>query len=161
MTVSAIGDAKSLLGGTLVMTPLNGADGQIYAVAQGTIIAGGVSATGEAASVTQGVPTAGVIPSGARVEREVEFDFAGLPVLRLALKGGRFHHRRADRAGGERRIRRAGGRDAGCGHVAVDIGATGMSRLHMCWPGSRASSWNGDTGAGGGGPAVGDHRDGG
>ncbi|HEY6919819.1 MAG TPA: flagellar basal body P-ring protein FlgI, partial [Tabrizicola sp.] len=78
VTVSAIGDAKSLLGGTLVMTPLNGADGQIYAVAQGTIIAGGVVAEGDAARVTQGVPTAGVIPSGARVEREVEFDFAGL-----------------------------------------------------------------------------------
>ncbi|MFN4204526.1 MAG: flagellar basal body P-ring protein FlgI, partial [Tabrizicola sp.] len=90
VTVSAIGDAKSLLGGTLVMTPLNGADGQIYAVAQGTIIAGGVAATGEAASVTQGVPTAGVIPSGARVEREVEFDFTGLSVLRLALKAADF-----------------------------------------------------------------------
>lgn len=86
VTVSAIGDAKSLLGGTLVMTPLNGADGQIYAVAQGTIIAGGVSAEGDAARVVQGVPTAGVIPSGGRVEREVEFDFAGLEAMRLALR---------------------------------------------------------------------------
>jgi len=71
VTVSAVGDAKSLLGGTLVMTPLNAADGQIYAVAQGTIIAGGASVEGEAASVTQGVPTAGTIPAGARVEREI------------------------------------------------------------------------------------------
>lgn len=86
VTVSAIGDADSLLGGTLVMTPLNGADGQIYAVAQGAVIAGGVTAEGEAASVTQGVPTAGMIPSGARVEREVEFDFSTLSVLRLALR---------------------------------------------------------------------------
>ncbi|MGA0539802.1 flagellar basal body P-ring protein FlgI [Neotabrizicola sp. VNH66] len=86
VTVSAIGDAKSLLGGTLVMTPLNGADGQIYAVAQGTIIAGGVSAEGDAARVVQGVPTAGTIPTGARVEREVPFDFSQLSVLRLALK---------------------------------------------------------------------------
>lgn len=86
VTVSAIGDAKSLLGGTLVMTPLNGADGQIYAVAQGAIIAGGVSAEGEAARVVQGVPTAGVIPSGARVEREVEFDFTAVTALRLALR---------------------------------------------------------------------------
>ena len=90
VTVSAIGDAKSLLGGTLIMTPLNGADGQIYAVAQGTIIAGGISAEGEAARVVQGVPTAGGIPSGARVEREVEFDFSALPSVRLALKSADF-----------------------------------------------------------------------
>ncbi|MCY1128087.1 flagellar basal body P-ring protein FlgI [Frigidibacter sp. RF13] len=86
VTVSAIGDAKSLLGGTLVMTPLNAADGEIYAVAQGTIIAGGVSAQGDAASVTQGVPTAGTIPSGARVEREIAFDLRSLDTVRLALR---------------------------------------------------------------------------
>ncbi|WP_425071517.1 flagellar basal body P-ring protein FlgI [Sagittula sp. S175] len=86
VTVSAIGDAKSLLGGTLIMTPLNAADGQIYAVAQGTVIAGGAEAQGDAARVVQGVPTAGVIPSGARVEREVPFDFSNLSTLRLALR---------------------------------------------------------------------------
>lgn len=86
VTVSAIGDAKSLLGGTLIMTPLNGADGQIYAVAQGTIIAGGIAAEGAAAKVVQGVPTAGTIPSGAYVEREVEFDFTQLREMRLALR---------------------------------------------------------------------------
>jgi flagellar P-ring protein precursor FlgI len=86
VTVSAIGDASSLLGGTLIMTPLNAADGQIYAVAQGTVIAGGVSAEGAAASVVQGVPTSGVIPSGARIEREVDFAFADLEVIRLALR---------------------------------------------------------------------------
>ncbi|WP_295072044.1 flagellar basal body P-ring protein FlgI [Tabrizicola sp.] len=126
VTVSAIGDAKSLLGGTLVMTPLNGADGQIYAVAQGTIIAGGIVAEGDAARVTQGVPTAGVIPSGARVEREVEFDFAGLSSLRLALKSADFTT--------AARIEQAvnaefGGRVAemtDAGTVAVDIAATGM-----------------------------------
>ncbi len=86
VTVSAIGDAKSLLGGSLIMTPLNAADGEIYAVAQGTIISSGVSASGEGASVTQGVPTAGVIPSGARVEREIEFDFSTMESVRMALK---------------------------------------------------------------------------
>lgn len=86
VTVSAIGDAKSLLGGTLVMTPLTAADGQIYAVAQGTVIAGGASVEGDGASVVQGVPTAGSIPSGARVEREIEFDFSELPRIRLALR---------------------------------------------------------------------------
>ena len=90
VSVSAIGDAKSLLGGTLVMTPLNGADGQIYAVAQGTIIAGGVAAEGAGARVVQGVPTAGTIPSGAYVEREVEFDFTALDQLRLALRAPDF-----------------------------------------------------------------------
>lgn len=86
VTVSAIGDAKSLLGGTLIMTPLNAADGKIYAVAQGTVLAGGIEAEGEAGRVVHGVPTAGSIPSGARVEREVEFEFQNLSILRLALK---------------------------------------------------------------------------
>ena len=86
VTVSAIGDAKSLLGGTLIMTPLNAADGQIYAVAQGTVIAGGASAEGDAGGVVQGVPTAGVIPAGARVEREIAFELASLSSLRLALR---------------------------------------------------------------------------
>lgn len=90
VSVAAIGDAKSLLGGTLIMTPLNAADGEVYAVAQGSIIAGGVSAEGEAASVVQGVPTSGTIPSGARVEREVDFDFSQMSSFRLALRTADF-----------------------------------------------------------------------
>lgn len=90
VSVSAIGDASSLLGGTLVMTPLNAADGQIYAVAQGSMIAGGVTAKGDAASVTQGVPTSGLIPSGARVEREVAFDLTAVREMRLALRNPDF-----------------------------------------------------------------------
>ena len=90
VTVSAIGDASSLLGGTLVMTPLTAADGQIYAVAQGTIIAGGASAEGDAASVVQGVPTSGIIPAGARVEQEVAFDFTAMDEIRLALRSPDF-----------------------------------------------------------------------
>jgi len=80
----------SLMGGTLVMTPLNAADGQIYAVAQGTIIAGGAVAEGDAGQVTQGVPTAGVIPSGARIEKEIEFNLSELELLRLALREADF-----------------------------------------------------------------------
>jgi flagellar P-ring protein precursor FlgI len=90
VTVSTIGDAKSLLGGTLILTPLNGADGQIYAVAQGSVIAGGASVEGRGASVTQGVPTAGSIPAGARVEREIEFVFGTQKTLRLALRNPDF-----------------------------------------------------------------------
>lgn len=86
VTVSAIGDANSLLGGTLIMTPMNAADGEIYAVAQGTVLAGGAAAEGDAAKVVQGVPTSGVIPSGARIEREVDFELSALSTLRLALR---------------------------------------------------------------------------
>src|SRR5436305_10092007 len=71
-TVSAMGDAKSLLGGTLLVTPLLGADGQAYAVSQGTVQTGAVSAQGASgSSVVRGVPTAGRIAAGAIVEREV------------------------------------------------------------------------------------------
>lgn len=90
VNVSAIGDAQSLLGGTLVMTPLKAADGNIYAVAQGSIIAGGAAAQGDAARVVQGVPTTGTIPVGARVEREVEFDFASIDNIRIALRNADF-----------------------------------------------------------------------
>ncbi|MEX1661460.1 flagellar basal body P-ring protein FlgI [Thioclava sp. 15-R06ZXC-3] len=86
VTVSAIGDAKSLLGGTLVMTPLKAADGEIYVVSQGTIIAGGTVAEGAGAKVTQGVPTSGNIPAGGRVEREIDFAINDLSVVRLALR---------------------------------------------------------------------------
>ncbi|MEX2518498.1 MAG: flagellar basal body P-ring protein FlgI [Paracoccaceae bacterium] len=86
VSVSAIGDASSLRGGTLIMTPLNAADGQIYAVAQGPVLAGGVTVEGEAASITRGVPTGGVIPDGARVEMEIDFGLAALTDLRLALR---------------------------------------------------------------------------
>lgn len=90
VTVSAIGDSDSLLGGTLVMTPLTAADGQIYAVAQGAVIAGGASANGDGAQVVQGVPTAGIVPAGARVEREVDFAFDSLETIRLALRSPDF-----------------------------------------------------------------------
>lgn len=126
VNVSAMGDAKSLLGGTLIMTPLNGADGQIYAVAQGAIVAGGVSAEGQAAKVVQGVPTSGVIPSGARVEREVDFDFSKMQVIRLALRNPDFTT--ADRI--EKTVNSEFGAPVAvmvdAGTVTVDIGATGV-----------------------------------
>jgi len=86
VNVSTIGDAASLLGGTLIMTPLNAADGQIYAVAQGSVLAGGQSVEGDAASLTEGVPTSGSIPAGARVEREIDFRLTDLTEMRLALR---------------------------------------------------------------------------
>lgn len=85
VSVSAIGDAKSLRGGTLVMTPLNAADGMVYAVAQGSIITGGIDADGDAARFVRGVPTAAHIPAGAIVEREIEYDFDDGSNIKIAL----------------------------------------------------------------------------
>lgn len=91
ISVSAIGDAKSLEGGTLLVTPLAGADGQVYAVAQGTMTVGGFAATGGSGSgVSRGVPTNGRIPNGASIEREVRFDLAGQTELRFALRNPDF-----------------------------------------------------------------------
>ncbi len=83
--VSALGNSKSLLGGTLLVTPLLGADGEVYAVAQGSVSAGGFTAKGAATSITKGVPTAGRIPTGAIVEREVGFDLAKMRSVSLML----------------------------------------------------------------------------
>ena len=85
VSVSALGDAKSLQGGTLLVTPLAGADGGVYALAQGPVSIGGFTASGAAASVTRGVPTAGRISNGAIVEREVGFSLAAQTQLRLSL----------------------------------------------------------------------------
>jgi flagellar P-ring protein precursor FlgI len=91
VSVSALGDAKSLLGGSLLVTPLMGADGQTYAVAQGTVQTGAVSATGASgSSITRGVPTAGRIASGAFVERELGFQLAQLGQMRLTLRNPDF-----------------------------------------------------------------------
>jgi flagellar P-ring protein precursor FlgI len=90
-TVSAMGDAKSLLGGTLLVTPLLGADGQAYAVAQGTVQTGSVSASGASGStISKGVPTAGRIASGAIVEREIGFQLASMSTLRMTLRNPDF-----------------------------------------------------------------------
>ncbi|MEP3669464.1 MAG: flagellar basal body P-ring protein FlgI [Roseibium sp.] len=86
VSVSALGNAASLQGGTLLVTPLVGADGEVYAIAQGSVAIGGFSAQADAASVVRGVPTAGRIANGGLVEREVEFKLASLTTLRLALR---------------------------------------------------------------------------
>jgi flagellar P-ring protein precursor FlgI len=90
VTVSALGDSKSLQGGTLLVTPLLGADGNVYAVAQGSLAIGGFSAQGEAASITRGVPTVGRIANGAIIEREIDFALNRMPNVRLALRNADF-----------------------------------------------------------------------
>jgi flagellar P-ring protein precursor FlgI len=83
--VSSIGDAKALQGGTLLFTPLKGADGRIYAIAQGAVNTGGFVAAGDAAAVQKNFPTVGRIPNGALVEREVPLDFNQKKTLSLAV----------------------------------------------------------------------------
>jgi flagellar P-ring protein FlgI len=91
VTVSAMGDAKSLQGGTLLVTPLLGADGEAYAVAQGSVETGAISANGASgSSISKGVPTAGRIAAGANVEREVGFSLAHMGELRLTLRNPDF-----------------------------------------------------------------------
>jgi flagellar P-ring protein precursor FlgI len=90
VTVSALGDSKDLQGGTLLVTPLLGADGNVYAVAQGSVAVAGFAAEGAAASVTRGVPTVGRIANGAIIEREIEFALNRLPNVRLALRNADF-----------------------------------------------------------------------
>lgn len=86
LTVSSIGNAGSLRGGSLLMTPLKGADGQIYAIAQGNVVVGGLGVSGKDGSrVSINIPSAGRIPNGAMVERVVPTAFATSPELRLNL----------------------------------------------------------------------------
>jgi flagellar P-ring protein precursor FlgI len=90
ITVSALGDAKSLQGGTLLVTPLLGADGNVYAVAQGSVAISGFQAEGEAAKIVRGVPTVGRIANGALIEREIEFNLNRQSQLRMALRNPDF-----------------------------------------------------------------------
>lgn len=90
VSVSALGDSESLQGGTLLVTPLMAADGEVYAVAQGPVIISGFTVEGQAGTVTQNIPTAGRIPAGAIVEREIDFKLEELQEVRLALRNPDF-----------------------------------------------------------------------
>jgi len=90
VSVSSLGDATSLAGGTLVMTPLRAPDGDIYAVAQGAVFVSGFTAKGDAETVTKGVPTSGRVPNGAIVEREVTAQFGDISQMTLQLRNADF-----------------------------------------------------------------------
>src|ERR1700710_1939565 len=90
VTVSALGDAKNLQGGTLLVTPLLGADGNVYAVAQGSLAIGGVPAEGDAPKNARGGAGGGRLANGAIIEREIEFALNRLPNVRLALRNADF-----------------------------------------------------------------------
>ncbi len=86
VVVSSLGDASSLRGGTLIVTPLSGADGEVYAVAQGPIAVAGYAAQGINAEIVEGVPTVARIENGATVENEVEFRLSSMQSFRIALR---------------------------------------------------------------------------
>lgn len=86
IAISSLGDSKSLQGGTLLVTPLHGANGEVYAVGQGSVAVGGFTAEGDAATITRGVPTVGRISNGAIIEREIIYDLADQRSIRLALR---------------------------------------------------------------------------
>lgn len=90
VSVSSLGSSKSLLGGTLLVTPLYGADGQVYAVAQGAVAASGFAVGGQNSTQTKGVPTNARIANGAIIEREIDFQFGDQNYLRLSLRNPDF-----------------------------------------------------------------------
>ena len=90
VSISALGDAKSLQGGTLLVTPMLGADGEVYAIAQGQVAIAGFSAQGDAQSIVKGVPASGRIANGGIIEREILFDFANQKSIKLALRNPDF-----------------------------------------------------------------------
>ena len=90
VTLSSLGDAKNLQGGTLILTPLKGADGRIYAVAQGPISIGGFAVEGAAQAVQKNHPTVARIAGGGTIEREIDFDLNAEKQLQLALRNPDF-----------------------------------------------------------------------
>jgi flagellar P-ring protein precursor FlgI len=86
VAVAALGDATNLTGGTLLVTSLLGADGEVHAVAQGPVATGAISARGQAQTITRGVPTSGRIANGATVEKEIPFSLAALTTTHLGLR---------------------------------------------------------------------------
>jgi len=129
VTVSSIGDAKSLEGGVLLMTPLYGADGQVYAAAQGPVAVGGFAAGGAGASKQMNHPTTGRVPAGGRVERSLAFDFNRLAPVSLLLRESDFSTAGeiSDAINREFGHPVASARDGG--RVEVDPAATGLTNL--------------------------------
>ncbi|MCZ6510215.1 MAG: flagellar basal body P-ring protein FlgI [Alphaproteobacteria bacterium] len=90
VTVSALGDSDSLRGGTLLVTPMLGADGEVYSVSQGPLVVEGFSAEGNGQSIIKGVPTTARIPNGAIIEREIGFNLNQLTTVHLNLRNPDF-----------------------------------------------------------------------
>lgn len=119
--VSSLGDAKSLQGGTLLLTPLKGADGQVYAVSQGPVTIGGFAEEKSGTSTTKNHPTVGKVPGGATIEREIAYDFSLVKQLTYSLHNPDFttSHRVARAINGELKGNFANARDSGTIEVQV------------------------------------------
>ncbi len=131
VTVSALGDAASLMGGTLLVTPLLGADSEVYAVAQGQVGVSGFEARGDAASVTKGVPTSGRIAGGAIIEREVGFELGQMSSIKLNLRNPDFTTARriADAINGSLRMMAAQATDPATVHLRLPASSSGAVDL--------------------------------
>jgi flagellar P-ring protein precursor FlgI len=129
VTVSSIGDAKSLEGGVLLLTPLYGADGQVYAAAQGAIAVGGFAAGGAGATKQMNHPTTGRVPAGGRVERSLAFDFNRLSPVSLLLRESDFSTAGAISEAINREFGHAVSSARDGGRVEVDPEATGVANL--------------------------------
>lgn len=121
VTVSALGDAASLQGGTLLVTPMIGADGEVYAVGQGQIAVGGFQAGGQGETISKGVPTSGRISSGAIVEREVPFELKDVGKVRMALRNPDFTTARRVAAAVNGKLAGSPARAIDPGTVTVDL----------------------------------------
>jgi flagellar P-ring protein precursor FlgI len=129
VTVSSVGDAKSLEGGQLLLTPLYGADGQVYAAAQGAITVGGFAVGRQGASKQMNHPTTGRIPAGGRVERSLAFDFNRLSPVSLLLREPDFSTAGEISGAINKEFGHAVASARDGGRVEVDPGATGVENL--------------------------------
>ncbi len=121
VTISALGDAESLLGGTLLVTPLLAADGEVYAVAQGSLAVSGFNAGGAAETVSKGVATAGRIPNGAVIEREIAFDLAQMQSVKVSLRNPDFTTARRMAQAVNRRLKTTIARQLDNTTIMVDV----------------------------------------
>ncbi|MEM9810226.1 MAG: flagellar basal body P-ring protein FlgI [Pseudomonadota bacterium] len=131
VTVSSIGDADSLDGGMLIMTPLLGADNKVYAVAQGPLVVGGFSAQGQGAAVRSNSQTIGTIAAGARVEREIPFTFTDLTEIHLALKDPDFTTAGRIEVALNTTFPGTPARMTDAGTVILDAASTGLGAAHL------------------------------
>jgi len=127
--VSSLGDAKSLQGGTLLLTPLRGADGQVYAVAQGPLTVGGFAESQAGASQTKNHPTVGKIPGGAIVEKELLFNFSGLDQLIYSLKNPDFTTADRIAAAINNRLKGSYAKATDSGTVSVEVPANFQGKV--------------------------------